>query len=118
MRPSPSIVPGIDRDTYLVFDDFGRAGRAWAETDEDHVSFDAVITDLLTGQYSRPLRVISFNTAEGWSRDVSEEMAHELRRRSVEQDRELPATVEPFVERYGGQNEAEGLPPSDRFPPV
>ena len=29
MRPSPSIIPGIDRDTYLVFDDFGRAGRAW-----------------------------------------------------------------------------------------
>jgi hypothetical protein len=29
MRPLPSIIPGIDRDTYLVFDDFGRAGRAW-----------------------------------------------------------------------------------------
>src|SRR5437773_1021856 len=75
MRPSPSIIPGIDRDTYLVLDDYGRVGRAWAETDEDHTSLDAVISDLLTGQYSRPLRVISFNTAEGWSRDVSEDVA-------------------------------------------
>jgi hypothetical protein len=69
MRPSPSIVPGIDRDIYLVLDDYGRVGRAWAETDEDHTSLDAVITELLYGQYSRPLRVIGFNTAEGWSRD-------------------------------------------------
>ena len=101
MRPSPSIVPGIDPDN-LVFEDYGRAGRAWAETDEDHTSLDAVTSDLLTGHYSRPLRVISFNTAEGWSRDVSEDVAHELRRRAVEQDRELPASVEPFVERYEG----------------
>jgi len=42
MRPSPSIVPVIDRDTYLLLDDYGRVGRAWAETDEDHTSFDAV----------------------------------------------------------------------------
>ena len=46
--------------------------------------------------------LITFNTAEGWSRDVSEDVAHELRRRAVEQDRELPASVEPFVERYEG----------------
>jgi hypothetical protein len=46
MRPSPSIVPGIDRDIYLVLDDYGRVGRAWAETDEDHTSLDAVITEL------------------------------------------------------------------------
>ena len=97
--------------------DVAAAGYFWNLKRRTHW-WDAVITDLLDGQYSRPLRVISFNTAEGWSRDVSEEMAHELRRRSVEQDRELPATVEPFVERYAGQNEAEGLPPSDRFPPV
>jgi hypothetical protein len=53
MRPSPSIVPGIDRDIYLVLDDYGRVGRAWAETDEDHTSLGAVIADLLQGQYRR-----------------------------------------------------------------
>jgi hypothetical protein len=37
MRTSPSIVPldRLDRDIYLVLEDFGaRAGRAWRETDE------------------------------------------------------------------------------------
>lgn len=37
MRISPSIVPGSERDIYLVLDDFGgRLGRAWTETDEEH----------------------------------------------------------------------------------
>jgi hypothetical protein len=40
--PSPSIVPGTDRDIYLVLDGYGRVGRAWAETGEDHTSLDAV----------------------------------------------------------------------------
>ena len=33
MRSSPSIIPGIDRDVYLVLDDFGRIGWVWRETD-------------------------------------------------------------------------------------
>jgi len=43
MRPSPSIAPGIDRDTYLVLDDFGRIGRAWRETDVEETDYDTVI---------------------------------------------------------------------------
>jgi hypothetical protein len=33
--------------------------------------FETVVQDLLSGQYKNPVRVISFNTAEGWSQDVS-----------------------------------------------
>jgi hypothetical protein len=29
MRASPSIVPSIDRQVYLVVDDFGKMGCAW-----------------------------------------------------------------------------------------
>jgi hypothetical protein len=32
----------------------------------------------MEGQYSNPVRVIAFNTAEGWSRDVSGEIADEI----------------------------------------
>jgi hypothetical protein len=38
----------------------------------------------------KPLRVVAFNTAEELSRDVSEDVAHELRRRSDLQLSELP----------------------------
>ena len=104
MHSSPSIVPDPDdRDIYLVLDEFGgRLGRAWPETDEERTDREVVITDLMTGQYSNPVRVVAFNTAEGWSRDMSEEIADELMRWYAEQDREVPASLEDFIERHGG----------------
>jgi hypothetical protein len=36
MRSSPSIIPdAVDRDVYLVLDDFGRLGLSWRETDDE-----------------------------------------------------------------------------------
>src|SRR5258707_7287425 len=100
---SPSIVPpGNDHDVYLVLDDFGgRIGQAWRETDAEAARLETVIADLLDGQYSSPVRVIAFNTAQGWSRDVSENVAHELRRRCAEQARDLPSYLQDFVGRQG-----------------
>ena len=66
MRASPSIAPhGPDQDTYLVLDDFGRIGRAWRETDEDGADREMLIRNLLSGEYSNPVRIVAFNTAEG-----------------------------------------------------
>jgi len=98
---SPSIVPpGNDQNVYLVLDDFGgRIRQAWRETNVDAARLETVVADLLDGQFSNPVRIIGFNTAEGWSRDVSENVAHELRRRCAEQARELPAYLQDFVER-------------------
>jgi hypothetical protein len=99
MRTSPSMVPHVgDQDTYLVLDDFGgRIGRAWRETDENSTGRETVICDLLAGEYSNPVRIVAFNTAEGWSRDVTVDIADELRRRYVEYD-ELPESVLQFLE--------------------
>ena len=98
---TPSIVPNDNDETvYLVADDFGRLGRAWREADYDATDLETVLRDLLTGQYSHPIRVVAFNTAERWSEDVSEDVAHELRRRCDLQMRELPAAISDFVERH------------------
>ena len=75
---SPSIVPGIDGDVYLVLDDFGRGFCAWRETNVEDTDLEAVINDLLEGQYNNPVRVIGFNLSEGWVRDVSEAIARML----------------------------------------
>ncbi len=86
-----------------MLDDFGgRIGQAWRETDVESTHLEAVIADLLDGQYSNPVRVIAFNTAEGWSRDVSEDVAHELRRFCAEMGRDLPAFLQEFPERQEG----------------
>ena len=89
MPRSPSIIPdSTNRDVYLVLDDFGSLGRVWPEW---------MIRSLLEGQYVNPVRIVAFNTAEGWSRDVTLDIADELRRRYVEDD-EVPASVLKFLE--------------------
>ncbi len=97
---TPSIVPTDDQSVYLVLDDFGRHGRAWRETDEADTDLETVIKDLLAGQYSNPVRVIGFNTAEGWSRDVSEDVATELRHRCDAQGIDVPASLAGFMDRH------------------
>jgi len=99
MSEATSIVAGDDQETYLVLDDFGPIGQAWRETDPNRANLEAIITDLLDDQYSNPVRVISFNIAEGWVRDVSDEIAQEVRQRCADEGRELPPHVQEFVER-------------------
>ena len=100
MRPSPSIVPGIDRDTCLVLDDFGRLGCAWRGSGVEETDFESLMTNLLDGQYSNPVLVVAFNIAEGWSRDISDAMAVQLRVRCANEGRELPESLQQFVERH------------------
>jgi hypothetical protein len=98
MRTSPSIVPhGADHDTYIVLDDFGQLGRCWRETDADTADRQTLIRDLVEGQYKNPVRIVAFNTAEGWSRDVTVDIADELRRRSFELG-DLPDATLDFME--------------------
>jgi hypothetical protein len=78
-------------------DDLGRLGRIWPEADAETTDQETVISDLLTGQYSSPVRVVAFNTAERWSEDVSADVAEELRRQCDLQMRELPSTISDFV---------------------
>jgi hypothetical protein len=104
---TPSIVPsGDDQNVYLVVDDLGRFGCVWREADVDHTDLENVIQDLLAGEYYNPIGVFGFNPWEGWSRDVSADVAQELRRRCDLQLRHLPSNIAEFVKRheaYGGR---------------
>jgi len=99
MRRAASIAPHVpEKDTYFVLDDFGgRIGRAWRETDEDATDRETLILNLLSGEYKNPVRIVAFNAAERWSRDVTVDIADELRRRYVEYD-EVPEAVLAFME--------------------
>jgi hypothetical protein len=97
---TPSIVPHVDdQNVYLVLDDLGRLGRVWRETDE-HTDLEAVIRELLTGEYRNPIGVVSFNVLEGWSQDVSHDVAQELRRRCDLHGRDVPSDIQDFVDRH------------------
>jgi len=95
MSRSPSLVP--EDDVYIVLDDFGHLGRAWRETDEAGANRATLVRNLLDGQYEDPVRIVAVNAAEGWSRDVTQEIADEVRRRFIEYD-EAPTSLLRFLD--------------------
>ena len=80
---SPPLAHGRDGTVYLVLDDFGALGSAFRETDAAQADLTTVVADLLSGQYRHPLRVVAFNTADGWMRDLTADIARELRFRGA-----------------------------------
>lgn len=102
---TPSLVPEFDVAVHIVLDDFGKLGRAYRETDEARATFEEVVDDFLTGQFSNPLRVVAFNTAEGWARDVSEDVAWDVLRRAANEGRTLSSSTRDFVEFHVGAEE-------------
>ena len=95
---SPSIVPGFDVDLYVVLDDFGKLGRAYREVDEEHTDRETVIRNLIDGQYNNPVRIVCFNTAEGWARDVTEDMAREIQDRTASKGEPISPGLRDFID--------------------
>jgi hypothetical protein len=100
---SPSIIPGFDVAVYLVLDDFGKLGRAYRETDEAAADKETIIRNLMEGQYNDPVRIVSFNTAEGWARDVTEDIAAEIRDRAERSGDGLSPGLRDFIDREVGR---------------
>ena len=101
---TPSIVPnGTDQTFYIVLDDFGRLGRSFRETDIERSDLETIISDLMSGQFNDPIRVVAFNTTERWSEDVSEDVAREIMRLIGLSGHDLPSSLESFVDRHRGR---------------
>ena len=83
---------------HLVVEDFGVLGRAYRETDERYADFDAIVANILRGDYSAPAQVIAFNVREGWAREVSAEIARALVAKCGIDA--MPEHVRSFVERH------------------
>jgi hypothetical protein len=96
------LVPEHDADMHLVLCDFGRAGSAYVETDPSEADQATIVRNLLEGQYERPQQVIAFNSAEGWCRDVSEDIAGRVLQTAERDHRTLSEGTRDFVERQLG----------------
>jgi hypothetical protein len=99
----PSIMPsGHDQTLYLVINNFGNLGAAFSETDVDKADLETVIGDLMSGQYSDSVRAVTFNTAEHWAEDASEDVASEVLRRLDLAGDALPSSIAAFVDSHLG----------------
>jgi hypothetical protein len=80
---------------------FERRTNGWTPT---------LVTDLLSGQYSQVLRVVAFNSSEGWSRDASEDIARELQRHASNGNWEISEGLQDFIEGQLGRKMRVQLP--------
>ncbi|MGX1323871.1 hypothetical protein AB7M17_007324 [Bradyrhizobium sp. USDA 377] len=71
---------------------------AGGETDEEDADRQTLLDHLMEGQYSNPVRIVAFNTVEGWSRDVTDDIADELRQRCADEG-EMAAALAEFLDR-------------------
>src|SRR5829696_1421192 len=96
------LVPLQNSDLHFVLCNFGRAGCAYVETDPNAADERTIARNLMEGQYGTPQQVIALNPAEGWCRDVSEDIARTvLQLADAEQDT-LPDGTRDFVEKHLG----------------
>ena len=86
-----------------MLDDFGKDGRIYRETAEAEADLEPVIRDILDGQYNNPACVVAFNVAEGWAREVSGDVAREVLKRAISENKSLPGTVHDFIARETGE---------------
>ena len=73
------------------------------ETDEEAADKETVIRHLMEGQYKDPVRIVAFNTAEGWARDVTEDIAIEIRDRAERTGEDMSAGLREFIDREIGR---------------
>jgi hypothetical protein len=116
MRNQTPLVPGqpaFDVTVYIVLNYFGsRLGHAYCETGDDEADESTAIENILSGQYSHPLRVVAFNTAEGWARDVTEDIARAVLSRASTERRSIGVGAQDFVVRALGAD----VPVGDQTP--
>jgi hypothetical protein len=108
----PRLAPDVTNDVtvYLVEEDFGQRGRAFLETDAAEADRESIVRNFISGQYESALRVIAFNTAEGWSRDVSEDVANNVPDRACDGDDTLTEGTKRFIDRH--------VTPGEKRPPA
>jgi hypothetical protein len=96
-----SVPYGADQTIYLVVDRFS-GGSVYRETEIERSDLETVISDLMTGQFNDPLRVVAFNTLEHWADDVSGDVAQEIQTRCDIAGEPVAEHLRDFVDTYVG----------------
>ncbi len=105
MPGTGSMVPyGADQTVYIVVDRLSRQGAVYCEVEIERNDIETVVTDLLAGQFSDPVRVTAYNTLEHWSQDISKDIAAEIQSRCDIEGAAVPEHVEDFVHDNTGRS--------------
>ena len=97
-----------DVTVHIVLNDFGPLGSAYVETDEAEADEATIVENILSGQYSHPVRVVAFNTAEGWARDATEDTANAVLSKAHSEPRSIGIVAQEFLVRVLGVDAPTG----------
>ncbi|MBH5369721.1 MULTISPECIES: hypothetical protein [Bradyrhizobium] len=93
---SPVVPYGADQTLFVVVDRRDEATEIRIERSD----LEATIGELVAGCFSDPIQVISFNTLEHWMKDISTDVAGEIKARCDIDGIELPDYLSDFVESH------------------
>lgn len=93
---SPIVPYGADQTLFVVIDRRDEATEIRIERSD----LDATIGELVAGCFHDPIKVISFNTLEHWMKDISSDVAGEIRARCEIYGIELPDYLSDFIESH------------------
>lgn len=97
-----SLVPRPEgADVYLILDELSSQEQVWREPGDDQANKLTIVNMIAEGQFHRPMRIVVFNTDEGWSRDETYDIGFELLDMSYN-GIALSNTAREFVERTTG----------------
>ena len=109
MRTQTPLAPREpDVTVHIVLNDFGPLGRAYVETDEAEADEATMVENILSGQYSHPVRVVALNTPEGWARDVTEDIARVVLSKVRSEHRSIGIAAREFLVRVLGVDAPTG----------
>jgi hypothetical protein len=84
---------------YIVLNDY-ETGLAFIEAPPAEADRETTLRNFLSGEYSNAQLVVAFNTTQGWSQDVSEDIAGELLERALDAGDTLADATKRFIDRY------------------
>ena len=92
----PTVPYGADQTLFVVIDRRDKGTEIRVERSD----LEATISELVGGCFNDPIKVISFNTLEHWMKDISTEIAGEIRARCDIDGIRLPDYLSDFVKSH------------------
>lgn len=87
-----------DRSFFCVLQDFGQFGLEGIVNSDDRR--ETIIENIVTGQYDKIDHVVEYNPAEGWVRDVTDDLASEILDRFERAAEPLSDQLATFIEKH------------------
>lgn len=92
----PNVPYGADQTLFVVIDRRDKGSEIPIERND----LETMVGELVGGCFNDPIKVISFNTLEHWVKDISPEIACEIRARCDIDGITLPDYLSDFVESH------------------